>query len=149
MTLIIKDVLIMSIFNESSDKEKYLKKRMDELKISEKDIIEKFIRSQGKGGQNVNKTSTCVYLEHIPTGTKVKMQQERGQSLNRYLARCLLLEKIENKILKEKLEKKQLIEKIKRQKRKKPKNIKEKILKDKKLQSTKKKLRKFSFDKDA
>ncbi|MBI5417715.1 peptide chain release factor-like protein [Candidatus Poribacteria bacterium] len=136
----------MSIFNKNSEKEKYLKKRMEELKISEKDIIEKFIRSQGKGGQNVNKISTCVSLEHIPTGIKIKMQEERGQSLNRYLARCLLIKKIENKILKENQEKKQLIEKIKRQKRKKPKNIKEKILKDKKIQSTKKKLRKFSFD---
>ncbi|MBI4650081.1 peptide chain release factor-like protein [Candidatus Desantisbacteria bacterium] len=132
----------MSLFSVSSAKEQYLKKRMEELGIFEKDIVEKFIRSQGKGGQNVNKTSTCVHLEHIPTGIKVKMQRERVQSLNRFLARRLLIEKIENNFFKEKSEKQQLIEKIRRQKRKKSKRAKEKILRDKKIQSIKKESRK-------
>ena len=68
---------------------------MEALGIREKDIEEKFIRSSGRGGQNVNKTSTCVYLRHIPTGIEVKWMRERSQSLNRFLARRELVRRIE------------------------------------------------------
>ena len=67
---------------------------MEELGIFEKDIEEKFVRSSGHGGQNVNKTSTCVYLKHIPTGIEVKCMKDRSQSVNRFLARRELLERI-------------------------------------------------------
>lgn len=77
------------------EKEKWLKERLEALGIREKDIEEKFIRSSGKGGQKVNKTSTCVYLKHIPTGIEVKSMRERSQSLNRFLARRELVKKIE------------------------------------------------------
>ena len=73
------------IFAVSETKEKNLKKKMDKLEVYEKDLQEKFIRSGGKGGQNVNKTSTCVYLKHIPTGIEVKCQRERSQALNRFI----------------------------------------------------------------
>ena len=131
----------MYSFGVSPNKEKDLISRMEKLSIHEKDIIEKFIRSGGKGGQNVNKTSTCVYLKHIPTGIEVKVQKERTQSLNRFLARRLLIQKIEEMVLKEKSEIRRKIEKIRRQKRKRSKRAKEKILSDKKHQSTKKELR--------
>ena len=68
---------------------------MEELGIFEKDIDEKFVRSSGHGGQNVNKTSTCVYLKHVPTGIEVKCMKDRSQSINRFLARRELVKKIE------------------------------------------------------
>ncbi len=68
---------------------------MKDLGIEEKDIEEKFIRAQGRGGQKVNKTSSCVYLIHVPTGIEVKCQTARNQAMNRYFARRLLSDKIE------------------------------------------------------
>jgi protein subunit release factor B len=81
-------------FPVSEEKKKWLIERMEALGLREKDIEEKFIRSSGSGGQKVNKTSTCVYLRHIPTGVEVKCMRERSQSLNRFLARRELVEKI-------------------------------------------------------
>lgn len=85
----------MAIFPVSEEKNKCLKEKMEALGIHEKDIIEKFIRSSGKGGQKVNKTSTCVWLKHIPTGIEVKFMRERSQSLNRFFARRELVKRIE------------------------------------------------------
>jgi len=85
----------MTIFPVSEEKNRWLQERMEALGIHEKDIEEKFIRSSGKGGQKVNKTSTCVYLRHIPTGIEVKWMRERSQSLNRFLARRELVRRIE------------------------------------------------------
>lgn len=85
----------MTQFAVSEDKNKWLKDKMDSLGILEKDIIEKFVRSSGKGGQKVNKTSTCVYLKHIPTGIEIKCMKDRSQSLNRFLARRELVVKFE------------------------------------------------------
>jgi len=78
----------------SPEKLRSLEERMKELGIEEKDIEEKFIRSQGRGGQKVNKSSTCVYLKHVPTGIEVKCQKARTQAMNRFFARRLLAEKI-------------------------------------------------------
>ena len=64
--------------------------RLRDLGLRKEDLVEKFIRSAGKGGQNVNKTSTCVYLKHLPTGIEVKCQQERSQVMNRVAALGLL-----------------------------------------------------------
>ncbi len=85
----------MLSFAVSEEKNKWLKERMEELGIDEKDILEKFVRSSGRGGQKVNKTSTCVYLKHIPTGIEVKCMGERSQSINRFLARRELVERVE------------------------------------------------------
>jgi protein subunit release factor B len=85
----------MLTFAVSEEKNKWLRERMEALGIHEEDFIEKFVRSSGKGGQKVNKTSTCVYLKHIPTGIEVKCMKDRSQSINRFLARRELIEKIE------------------------------------------------------
>ena len=86
---------LMSLFPVSEEKNRWLKERMETLGIHEKDIEEQFIRSSGSGGQKVNKTSTCVYLKHIPTGIEVKWMEERSQSLNRFLARRELVKRVE------------------------------------------------------
>ncbi len=81
-------------FAVSEGKNRWLLERMAALGVREEDIAESFIRSSGKGGQHVNKSSTCVYLRHIPTGLEVKCGTDRSQSVNRFLARRELLEKI-------------------------------------------------------
>src|SRR3989337_2237922 len=136
----------MGIFPVSPSKEDELKEKMEALNIREEDLMESFIRSGGKGGQHVNKVSTCVYLKHIPTGIEVKCQKERSQSLNRYRARMLLVKKIDQMIRGRESEERQKIEKIRRQKRKRSKRAKEKMLAEKKVQSQKKRLRSGRID---
>lgn len=134
------------MFPVSPLKEKELIKKMEALNIHEKDIKESFVRSGGKGGQHVNKTSTCVYLKHIPTGIEVKCREERSQSLNRYKARVILFKKIDQLVKGKESEEIQRIEKIRRQKRKRSKRAKEKMLAEKKITSEKKKFRSYKFD---
>ena len=122
-------------------KGKSLLEMMARLGVREEDIVERFIRSQGPGGQNVNKVSTCVHLRHLPTGIEVKCQAERSQAQNRYRARQLLLEKIEFALLKESSEKQKRIEKIRRQKRTRSRRVKLKVLESKRRQGAKKLLR--------
>ncbi len=124
------------------EKQRELAQRLARLGLKDSDVIEKFIRSGGHGGQNVNKVSTCVYLKHLPTGIEVKVARERSQALNRFLAWRLLAEKIEESTHRIRTDKQKLIEKIRRQKRKRSKRSKEKILREKKLVSEKKNLRK-------
>ena len=119
--------LIMSIFNVSEKKEKALLDRMLELNVKEDDIEERFIRASGPGGQKVNKSSTCVFIRHIPTDITVKYQKERSQALNRFFARRTLLDQIEYKQKGYIKEDKKRIDKIKSQKRKKRKRTKDKL----------------------
>lgn len=85
----------MMDFAVSPEKNRWLKERMRSLNIREEDIIERFVRSSGRGGQKVNKSSTCVYLKHVPTGIEIKCMVDRSQSINRFLARRKLIERIE------------------------------------------------------
>ena len=122
----------MATFGVSPDKEQALAERMEALGIREADIVEKFIRSGGHGGQNVNKVATCVYLKHLPTGFEVKCQQERFQSLNRFLAAGSWSTRSRRDLGKQSAEE-QRIAKIRRQKRKRSKRAKEKMLADKRM----------------
>ena len=123
-------------------KETDLAARMELLGIKEDDLVEKFILGSGKGGQKINKTSSCVYLKHLPTGIEVKCQQDRSRELNRFFARRELCSKLEERLFKEKSERRQAIEKIRRQKRKRSRRAQEKILASKRHRGAIKKLRK-------
>ena len=99
-----------------------------ELQIKPEDISESFIRGGGKGGQKINKTSSCVLLRHQPTGIEVRCQKHREQSNNRLSAYKLLILKIEEKIKGSQSKRQKEIYKLRKQKRKRSKRAKEKIL---------------------
>jgi len=122
----------------SSDKEAALAARLAGLGVKPDDLVEKFIRAGGPGGQNVNKTSTAVYLKHVPTGIEVKMQQERSQALNRFLARRALADKLEARLRGEQSAEAARVAKLRRQKRKRSRRAKEKVLAAKSRQAEKK-----------
>ncbi len=128
-------------FGVSAAKAQLLKQQMAQLGIREEDLQERFIRSGGPGGQNVNKVATCVWLRHLPTGIEVKVQQERSQALNRFLARRLLVAKLEEELFWKRSARQQQIAKIRRQKRRRSRRAKEKMLAAKKLHSRKKEQR--------
>ena len=86
-------------FGITERKKEELEQRMQKCNLFEKDIVEKFVRSSGSGGQKVNKSSTCVHLKHIASGLSVKIQKSRSQGLNRYYARKRMCELLENKLL--------------------------------------------------
>jgi len=112
------------------------------IELREEDLVEQFIHSSGKGGQNVNKVATCVYLKHLPSGIEVKCQKHRTQAKNREEARKILTEKL---IFLQKEKEKQaiyLFEKNKRRNRKKTYSQKQNTLQEKRKQSLKKELRK-------
>jgi protein subunit release factor B len=128
----------MSAFPVSLEKENQLALRMTALGVREADIEESFVRSGGHGGQNVNKTSTCVMLVHRPTGVQVKCQETRQQGLNRFIARRVLLDKIEAAKNGFVAARRAEIEKIRRQKRKRSKRAKAKMLDGKSRHASKK-----------
>ena len=132
----------MTYLSMSEDKARVLRGRMRSLNISEEEIKETFIRSSGPGGQNANKVATCVFLQHIPTGIQVKCERERSQNLNRYYARCFLLEKIEKRREGIRQSQIQSSQKEKRKNRQRPAFLKEKILQSKHERSERKMIRK-------
>jgi len=108
------------------------------LIIPQGQLEEKFIRSSARGGQNVNKTSTCVYLKHLPTGLEVKCQVERSQAQNRYLARKILAEKLVKLYARQTLKAQAEREKLRRQNRKRSAAQKTRMLDNKRKHSEKK-----------
>jgi peptide chain release factor 1 len=72
-----------------------------EIEIAPDEVVEHVCRSSGPGGQNVNKVSSAIRLEHLPTGITVSMQDEKSQHKNRAKAwrilRSRLYEHFESK----------------------------------------------------
>ena len=114
---------------------------MEKLGVLEDDLVEKFVLGSGKGGQKVNKTNSCVYLRHVPSGFELKCQRSRSRALNRHWAREELCERIAEKTEGERSARQQKIEKLRRQKRRKSRRQRERELSDKRHQGDKKKLR--------
>lgn len=121
-----------------TEKEALLAQRLAALGVRESDLEEIFVRSGGHGGQNVNKTSTCVMLVHRPTRLRVKCQTTRQQGLNRFLARHLLLDKIEGQRISRAQAERARLEKNRRQKRGRSPRAKSRMLADKSRQADKK-----------
>jgi peptide chain release factor len=123
------------------DKADELRSRLASLGIRDEDLEETFVRSGGPGGQNVNKTSTCVVLLHRPSGVRVRCQETRSQAMNRFLARRRLADEIERRLRGEVAASRERIEKIRRQKRRRSRRAKAKMLADKTHHGEKKALR--------
>ena len=134
------------MFTVSPEKESQLAAQMAALGIRDADIEEKFVKGSGAGGQKVNKTSSCVYLLHKPSGIEVKCQRERSQAMNRFFARRELCERIAQEREGRRSAKQQEFEKIRRQKRRRSRKQKARMLDDKRHHSDKKADRRSQAD---
>jgi peptide chain release factor len=123
------------------DKERRLAETLAALGVRPEDLVEKFVLGSGPGGQKVNKTSSCVYLRHVPTGIEVKCGRARSRALNRFLARRELCERIEAEIEGRRTKRQAEIERIRRQKRRRTRRQKQKMLEEKKQRGALKKQR--------
>jgi protein subunit release factor B len=128
----------MTVSRRSLIEDDALAQRMRRLGVREEDLVETFVRSGGHGGQNVNKTSTCVLLIHLPTGHQVKCQTARTQGANRVLARTRLLDRIEIARNERRARERARREKARRRSRPRSRAAKERVLADKARQSAKK-----------
>jgi peptide chain release factor len=126
----------------TSEKRQALEARLAAVGVREQDIVEKFVLGTGKGGQKLNKTSSCVYLRHVPTGLEVKCQRERSRELNRFLARRELCDRIEARIRGVATARQEAAEKIRRQKRRRSRRQKERMVAEKRRHAEKKRERK-------
>lgn len=134
------------MYSVTPEKEAQLAARMTALGIREADVEEKFVRGSGAGGQKVNKTSSCVYLLHRPTGIEIKCQRERSQVMNRFFARRELCDKVEERVRGAASARQQAMEKIRRQKRRRSRRAKNRMLDDKSKHADKKSGRRWQPD---
>lgn len=121
----------MSEVTISQGKRDQLAALMQRLGVRDQDLVEKFVLGSGRGGQKLNKTSSCVYLKHVPTGEEVKCQQSRSRDMNRFLARRELCERLAEKILGAESRRRSEAERIRRQKRRRSRRQKQRMLEDK------------------
>jgi protein subunit release factor B len=125
----------------SPEKIAALERSMASLGIREEDLLEKFVRGSGSGGQKINKTSNCVFLKHLPTGVCIKCQIDRSREMNRFHARRELCEQLDAIHQGKAIARTQAIEKLRRQKRPRSQRSKQRSIADKRALSQKKSLR--------
>jgi len=125
----------------SSDKLQDLDRRMAAFGITDDTLVERFVRGSGAGGQKINKTSSCVFLKHLPSGIVVKCQADRSREMNRFHARRELCEELESIRDGRESARVQEMEKIRRQKRRRSRRSKQRSVADKRLLSVKKSMR--------
>lgn len=118
-----------------------LRQHLEALGVDVSRVEETFVRSQGAGGQNVNKVSTCVVLHYAPLHLTIKMQDGRTQAGNRATAWTLLRDKVIALKKARAAAARAAQEQKRRQKRARPKWLKREILKAKSVRSTVKKAR--------
>ena len=126
----------------SQEKRDALQRRMEELGILEDELTERFIKGSGHGGQKINKTSSCVYLHHHPSGIEIKCQAQRSREMNRFLARRELCDRLEEIEQGKKSARQQRREKIRRQKRRRSRRQRQRDVQLKRRHGQKKALRK-------
>ena len=114
-----------------------LEKKMSRLGIKEADLVERFIRGSGPGGQKINKTSSCVQIKHLISGIEVKCQKSRSLMTNRIKARKMICAFIEEREIKKRKtrraekekERRTTLQHSQRQKKINKKNKRKKVLK--------------------
>jgi protein subunit release factor B len=125
----------------SPGKRRQLDALMARTGVREGDLVEKFVLGSGSGGQKINKTSSCVYVRHVPSGIEVKCQRARSRALNRFLARRELCERLAERTLGEQSRRRQAVERIRRQKRRRSRRQKQRMLEGKHRHAEVKRLR--------
>ena len=125
----------------SAEKTAALEARLAALGIPDTDLLEKFVRGSGAGGQKINKTSNCVFLKHLPTGVCIKCQMDRSREMNRFLARRELCDQLDAIREGKAVAKTQAIEKMRRTNRPRSRNSKNRSVADKRNLSQKKSMR--------
>ena len=119
-----------------------LQARMAALGLEEEDLVERFVKGSGPGGQKINKTASCVFLKHVRSGVEVKCQDGRSLQENRVEARVRLCEALEQKAAVRKQSQSQQRAKTRFQKRNRSPRQKAKIVEGKRKRGETKQLRK-------
>jgi peptide chain release factor len=138
----------MSEATVTPSKQAALAERMQRLGIVPADLTERFVLGSGKGGQKLNKTSSCVYIKHSRSGLEVKCQRSRSRELNRYLARRELCDRVAERVRGEETARRTEAERVRRQKRRRSRRQKARMLADKHLHAEKKQRRRTVLQRD-